>query len=94
MEVVCQAEREQLDDLEDFYDRVRASETALLFGSSFEQEVAEQLEIPLFRYDFPVFDRVSLTDRPLIGAEGSLSLVEELLNEIMAGRRQKGALYQ
>ena len=94
MEVACQAEREALTDLEDFFDRVRASETAVLFGSSFEAELAEELEIPLLRYDYPVFDRLCVTCRPYVGAEGTLCLTEDLLNEIMGTRNQKGALYQ
>ena len=52
------------------------------------------MELPLFRCDYPVFDRVCVTDRPLIGPEGTLHFVEDLLNEIMVCRRQKGALYQ
>lgn len=94
LELVCQAEREAVADMEDFFDQVRATEAALLFGSSFEAELADALEIPLFRCDYPVFDRVCITDRPLIGPEGTLHLVEDLLNEIMICRRQKGALYQ
>ena len=94
MEVACQAEREALTDLEDFFDRVRASETAVLFGSSFEAELAEELEIPLLRYDYPVFDRLCVTCRPYVGADGTLCLTEDLLNEIMGTWNQKGALYQ
>lgn len=94
LELVCQAERESLEDVEDFFDQVRISEAALLFGSSFEAELADDMELPLFRCDYPVFDRVCVTDRPLIGPEGTLHFVEDLLNEIMVCRRQKGALYQ
>lgn len=94
MEVVCRAEREGLADLEDFYDQVRASEAAVLFGSSFELELAQEMEIPLFRFDYPVFDRVCVTNRPYLGPEGTLCLVEDLLNEIMGARTLKGALYQ
>ena len=94
MEVVCRAERETLPDLETFYDQVRASEAAILFGSSFELELAQEMDIPLFRYDYPVFDRLCVTQRPYLGAEGTLCLVEDLINEIMGARTLKGALYQ
>lgn len=94
LEVVVCEEREQVTDLERFYDQVRQSETAILFGSSFEKELAEELEIPLVRFDYPVFDRLSLSDRCYVGEEGSLCLVEGILNEIMAARNRKGALYQ
>lgn len=94
MEVEVLAVREETRDIETVYDRLRASEAAVLFGSSFEQEIADQMGIPLVRLDYPVFDRVCLTDRPYIGAEGTLCLIEDLLNEIMHARTLKGALYQ
>lgn len=94
MEVVVCEEREQITDLEYFYAQVRQSEAAVLFGSSFEKELAEELEIPLVRFDYPVFDRLSLSGRCYVGEEGSLCLVEDILNEIMAARNRKGALYQ
>ena len=94
MEVVVCEEREQVTDVERFYDKVRQSEAAVLFGSSFERELAEELEIPLIRFDYPVFDRLSLSGRCYVGEEGSLCLVEDILNEIMAARNRKGALYQ
>ena len=53
MEVVCFARREELSDQEDFYRELRGSESALLFGSSFEQDGADELEIPLIRMDYP-----------------------------------------
>lgn len=94
MEMEVYAEREQVKDLENFYDEVRASETAVLFGSSFEQELADELKIPLFRFDFPVFDRICLTDRPYVGAKGTLCFLEDFLNEAYGARSLKGAMYQ
>lgn len=94
MEVEVCAKRETLHDIEDVYDEIRQSETAFLFGSSFEQELADELEIPLLRFDFPVFDRICLTKRPYIGAEGTLCLLEDLFQEAFAARTLKGAMYQ
>ena len=94
MEICCQADRSQVPDLEDFYDWVRSSETAILFGSSFEQELAEEMEIPLVRFDYPVFDRVRFRSHPYAGVEGTLCLLEDIINEVMAARSLKGALYQ
>lgn len=94
IETVVHAIREDVEDIEDFYDRVRASEAAIIFGSSFEKELADEMKIPLVRYDYPVFDRVCVSNRPYIGAEGTLCLVEDILNEIMGTRNRKGALYQ
>ncbi len=94
MEVVCRAVREELEDLEEFYDQVRNLEAAVLFGSSFEAELAEELGIALIRFDYPVFDRFHVAGHPYVGAEGTLRLVEDILNEVMSARTRKGALYQ
>ena len=94
MEVVCFCRREELSDLEDFFMPARQSEVALLFGSSFELELAEELGIPLIRYDYPVFDEISLTGKPFVGAAGILSLLEIILNSVMQTPSLKGALYQ
>lgn len=71
MEVVCFAHREELSDLDDFYRELRGSEAALLFGSSFEQDGADELEIPLIRVDYPVFDEVCLPPPPPPGRAGN-----------------------
>ena len=94
MEVVCFARREELSDQEDFYRELRGSEAALLFGSSFEQDGVDELEIPLIRMDYPVFDEVCLTPRPHLGGQGTLHLLEDIFRGIMNGRTLKGALYQ
>lgn len=94
MEVEVLALREDFRDVEDAYDQIRRSEAAILFGSSFEQELADEMGIPLLRFDYPVFDRVCLTARPYLGPQGSLCLIEDLLNEAMHARTWKGALYQ
>ncbi len=88
------APRESARDIENIYDQVRRTEAAILFGSSFEQELADEMHIPLVRCDYPVFDRVCLTHRPYIGPTGTLCLIEDILNEVMLTRTRKGALYQ
>lgn len=94
MEVVTFAEREALGNLEDFYDRVRGEEAAILFGSSYEQELSDELEIPLVRFDYPVIDEVCVSHRPYIGADGTVCLVEDIINHVMRARKLRGALYQ
>lgn len=88
------AVRENFRELEDFYDEIRKNESAILFASSFEQEIGDELEIPVVRFDYPVFDRITLSDRSYVGSMGTLCLVEDILNEIIHGRTMKGALYQ
>ncbi|MFQ6842548.1 MAG: nitrogenase component 1 [Lachnospiraceae bacterium] len=83
-EVVCGRARESVLNLDDFIDEVAASDTAAVFGSSFEGEISGKLKIPVFYFDYPVFRRVCITDRPYVGAAGTVNLVEALLNEWMA----------
>ena len=94
MAVTAFAVREGLDDVDSFYAAAENSEAALLFGSSFEQELSDKLGVPLIRYDYPVFDEICVTDSPLIGEAGTVRLVEEIINTVMRGRNLKGALYQ
>ncbi|NMA11793.1 MAG: oxidoreductase [Chloroflexi bacterium] len=93
MEVVRFARREEVGDLEEFYMTVRNSEVAVLFGSSFEQDLADELKIPLVRFDYPIFDEVCITGRSFIGTSGVLCLIEDILNAVMRNRVLKGALY-
>lgn len=94
MEIVCFAKREKRKDLEDFYDEVRNSEAALIFGSSFEQALAEEKGISLIRYDYPVFDELSLTDASYAGPKGIPAIIESILNTVMKNPALKGAFYQ
>lgn len=91
LEVVCGREREDVADMDEFMDEVRVSEAAILFGSSFEQELSDEMNIPLFHFDYPVFRRICITNRPYIGAEGTLHLTETLFNELMSYPGKKGA---
>lgn len=94
LETEVLALRENTRNIEEFYEQVRISESAILFGSSFEQELADELGIPLFRFDYPVFDRICLSDRPYIGEKGEVCLIEDLFNELYQSRHLKGALYR
>ena len=93
MEVVCGSAREHIEDLDVFLDELRTTDAAVLFGSSFEQELSDDLNIPLVHFDYPVFRRICITDRPTVGAEGTLCLVENLFNEMMAYPWKKGGNY-
>ena len=83
-EVICGREREKVLNLDDFIDEVATSDAAAVFGSSFEGEISGKLHIPVFYFDYPVFRRVCITDRPYVGAAGTVNLVEAILNEWMA----------
>ena len=94
MDICVKACREDMKDAEDTYDLIRSSEAAMIFGSGFEKPLAEEMGIPLVRMCYPVLDRVSLSSRCFVGAEGSVCLVEDMINETMAARNLRGGLYQ
>ena len=68
MEVVCGRAREDIEDVDVFLDELRTTDAAVLFGSTFEQELSDDLNIPLVHYDYPVFRRICITNRPVVGA--------------------------
>jgi len=72
------------DDYFIFQQNVRDSNTTILFGSSFERNITEELEIPLVRFIYPVFDHVCVyDDAPYAGFKGAVCLTETILNAVM-----------
>ncbi|MDR0461388.1 MAG: nitrogenase component 1 [Nitrososphaerota archaeon] len=57
---------------------------SLLFGSSVEKHVSLMLPNPpqFIPITFPYYERVTLTNRPLIGFNGVLTIIEDVLNAI------------
>jgi len=73
------------DDYFIFEEDVTNSNTTILFGSSFEQNIAEKLNIPLIRYCYPVFDNVCVyDDAPYAGFRGAVCLTETIVNTVMS----------
>ena len=72
------------DDDYTFEQNVSNSNTTILFGSSFERNIAEKLRIPLLRFTYPVFDQVCVyDDAPYAGFKGAVCLIETILNAVM-----------
>ena len=94
MEIEAESGREKIADMEECFREIKRTDAAVLFGSSFEQELADEMGIPLVRFDYPVFDRFVLTKRPYVGPDGELCLIEDIFNEICHARTVKGALYR
>lgn len=76
----------------DVYSQVN-EDIALVFGSSFDGKIADKLQIPLIRYEYPVFDRVAISDSPYVSGKGVINMVEDILHTVVSGRTNKGALY-
>jgi len=58
--------------------------SVMLFGSSFDRGLAEQLGIPLIRVSYPVFDAIHISDQGYAGFEGAVNLVETIVNALMS----------
>lgn len=54
-----------------------------LIGDTHGKFAARDAKIPLFRFGFPVFDRVNLHRRPLIGYQGVINMVSEICNKFI-----------
>jgi nitrogenase molybdenum-iron protein beta chain len=63
-----------------YSEQVQQSNAILLFGSSFERNIADQLSIPFMQFTYPVFDKICISKSGYTGFEGMLCFVEELLN--------------
>ncbi len=92
MEVVCLGINKGSFSMEDFMDEACKSDASLIFGTSFEGELSDRMEIPLIRYHYPVFDRISISDTPYVGGKGAIHMTEDILHYIIDGRTNKGAL--
>ena len=82
------------DDYYTFEQNVRNSNTTILFGSSFERNIAAELRIPLVRFTYPVFDHVCVyDDAPFAGFRGAVCLTETILNAVMGfGVKETGEI--
>lgn len=93
-EVMNMTIKDEIDLLEEFYNEIENTDVTVLFGSSFDKDFAFNEKIIYMPFDYPVFDRIDLTNKTYIGSSGSLHLIEDLLNQIHVSKRKRGALYQ
>jgi nitrogenase molybdenum-iron protein beta chain len=52
-----------------------------IIGDTHGKQIARDANIPLFRFGFPIFDRVNLHRRPLIGYQGVINMLTEICNK-------------
>lgn len=67
---------------ERYYDSMNP---AMLIGSAYERDLAAEFGLPLFTVSYPVTNRVVL-NRAYAGTKGALSIAEDLLSILVAGR--------
>jgi nitrogenase molybdenum-iron protein beta chain len=54
-----------------------------ILGDTHGKYIARDAKIPLFRFGFPIIDRVGLHRRPLIGYQGTINMVAEICNKFL-----------
>jgi nitrogenase molybdenum-iron protein beta chain len=54
-----------------------------IIGDTHGKFIARDAKIPLFRFGFPIFDRVNLHRLPLIGYQGVIRMVTEICNKFI-----------
>ena len=92
MEVVVFEERTSQNG-ELIYDKIRQSDSVLIFGSSFEKEISEELNIPLFRYSYPVFDKITVSGVPSVGVQGTAAMLEDIINLVLSANYKTKGVY-
>ena len=64
---------------------VKSKGIEMILGSSLEKKLAYELNIPLIRTFYPVFDGVSISDSPYAGFKGTINLTEAIINSVING---------
>jgi nitrogenase molybdenum-iron protein beta chain len=54
-----------------------------IIGDTHGKFAARDAKIPLFRFGFPIFDRVNLHRRPIIGYQGVINMTTEICNKFI-----------
>ena len=52
-------------------------------GNTYAKYMARDMDIPLIRIGFPIYDRIGHQYFPTVGYKGALRLVEKMLNALM-----------
>jgi nitrogenase molybdenum-iron protein beta chain len=54
-----------------------------IIGDTHAKFMAREAKIPLFRYGFPIMDRVNLHRVPIVGYQGTINMVTEICNKFI-----------
>lgn len=76
-----------------FEKALRDSGAVMVFGSSYERGISDELDIPLIRCAYPVFDSINIGSRCYAGFDGTVNLVEDIVNACMTMRYRREGMY-
>jgi len=60
-----------------------------MIGDTHGKFACRDAGIPLFRFGFPVFDRVNKHRYPIIGYQGAINMVTEICNKFIDSRMRR-----
>lgn len=62
---------------------IKNEKVDLIMGNTYAKYMARDMDIPLIRTGFPIYDRIGHQYFPTVGYKGALRLVEKILNALM-----------
>jgi nitrogenase molybdenum-iron protein beta chain len=66
-----------------FHQLVKQNRPDIIFGNTYAKYMARDMDIPLIRVGFPIYDRTGHQYFPTVGYKGSLHLLEKILTVLM-----------
>jgi nitrogenase molybdenum-iron protein beta chain len=66
-----------------FHQLIKQNPPDIIFGNTYAKYIARDMDIPLIRVGFPIYDRVGHQYFPLVGYKGALRFVEKILTALM-----------
>ncbi len=81
-------------DLYEFQEKLGETGCHLVLGNSKAKDVADDLRVPLVRFGFPVYDRVGTYRYPIVGYNGSIYLLDQMINAILGHEYDANKLHQ
>ncbi|MDR0521854.1 MAG: hypothetical protein LBH00_08405 [Planctomycetaceae bacterium] len=73
----------QQSDMFLFHQLLQNDKPDILMGNTYCKYIARDMDIPLLRIGFPIYDRIGHSYEPVMGYKGGLSLFIKLLNTLM-----------
>ncbi len=86
-EILVEPDRLELEE------KLSSLDIDILYASSLERGIAAKLGIALVRASYPVIDEITLTDTPLAGPRGTLTLLEKTINELLRMQEKSEIAY-
>ncbi len=81
-------------DLYEFHEVVKTHGAELILGNSKGKDIADDENVPLVRFGFPVYDRVGVYRYPILGYNGSIYLLDLMTNAILGHKYDPNKLHQ